>query len=110
MIEVEILVAESNLTMHRNGTFKKGGLYFARQSKDASCVVVRGEEGYWVPFPNPRGWGILKPPMFSKHLTVYMLNRRRLNEIPDLQEYLAGNNMVSSFLYGYCDRQYFYRQ
>lgn len=73
MIEVNILRATEDMKLGRYGTFFAGERYFSRNCKLGRQIVVRSQEGYWIPVEGYRG-------KFERSATVYMRNRKRLNE------------------------------
>lgn len=89
MIEVALHKAKHNLTYCNNGTFIEGELYFGRESKDGSCYVMRSEEGYWIPVERFT-WArrLNMKDNFERKATIYMRNRKRLNEINSVEEYV----------------------
>lgn len=93
MIEVAVWKAKNNVTLQKNGTFIEGESYFGRLSKDGSCYVVRSEEGYWIPvvrytWARRRNVG----DYFNRSATIFMKNRKRLNEFASVEQYFDGNN------------------
>lgn len=93
MIEVAVYKAKNNIVFNRNATFLEGELYFGRLSKDGQCYVIRSEEGYWIPVERYT-WarrGNVRD-NFERRATIYMYNRKRLNEFTSVEEYLNGDN------------------
>lgn len=96
MIEVRILKAKEDLYIRKNGSFTEGELYFGRPSKDGMGYVVRSDEGYWIPFFQSRltinhYWNSF-PDQFQGVGTVYMKNRKRLNQFFSVADYFIGDN------------------
>lgn len=93
MIEVTVWLARGNAVLQKNGAFLEGEMYFGRLSKDGNCYVMRSEEGYWIPVERYR-WvkrGNVED-NFERKATIYMLNRKRLNRITNVEDYLNGDN------------------
>ena len=112
MIEVAVLLARGNEVLQKNGTFLEGELYFGRVSKDGNCYVVRSEEGYWIPVER-YDWAYNRSKIrniFDRRATIYMLNRKRLNDFTSVEEYLNGDN-CEKWYYGtqFRDKQFLRR-
>ena len=90
MIEVAVFKAKHNLSYQNNGTFIEGELYFGRLSKDGNCYVVRSEEGYWIPVERYT-WAkrMNMKDNFQRMSTIYMRNRKRLNEFVSVEQYIS---------------------
>lgn len=95
MIEVSIKRALGDYDLGKNASFKEGALYFFRFSKCGLKLVVRSEEGYWIPL-HPRYRWYTNTDGFKRELTIYMKNRKRLNEFSSVEEYLEGDNLKKS--------------
>lgn len=88
MIEVVVWKAKDNAIFQNNGTFVEGELYFGRLSKDGNAYVIRSEEGYWIPIERYT-WAkrTKKTEYFERQCTIYMRNRKRLNEFVSVEQY-----------------------
>lgn len=89
MIEVVVWKAKNNVTLQKNGTFIEGESYFGRLSKDGDCYVIRSEEGYWIPvvrYTWARRYDMSVA--FERRSTIFMRNRKRLNEFISVEHYL----------------------
>ncbi|MFQ3543466.1 hypothetical protein Q7A53_05220 [Halobacillus rhizosphaerae] len=111
MIEVRILKAKKNIVLNKNATFLEGEFYFSRVSKKGIKIVVRSEEGYWIPIDSYKiysGYKLMQSYGFSIEKTIYMKNRQRLYEFSNADEYLNGDNFKRTFIgYGYIDRNFY---
>jgi hypothetical protein len=109
MIEVAILVARETTILQKKGTFLEGESYFGRYSKTGNCYVIRSEEGYWIPIER-YDWAYNRSKvrvLFDRKATIYMYNRKRLNELPSAEEYMNGDN-CDKWWYGttFLDKQF----
>src|SRR5690606_24931092 len=95
MIDVALLRAKEDFSLGRNATFLQGKQYFGREDKDGDSYVVRSEEGYWIPFLHYKiGYrNYTKLSQFKYERTLYMRNRKKLNEFSDVEEYLNSGHM-----------------
>ena len=93
MIEVAVYKAKNNIVFNRNATFLEGELYFGRLSKDGNCYVIRSEEGYWIPIER-YNWAKRgdRNIFFERKATIFMKNRKRLNEFVSVEQYFDGDN------------------
>jgi hypothetical protein len=94
MIEVAILQAKSNIYLGKNATFLEKELYFGRQTKDGMGYVIMSKEGYWIPVYSYKLTvnRFKHSDYFNRKATIYMKNRKRLNEFNSVIEYLTGYN------------------
>lgn len=95
MIDVHIYEAKRNLSLGKNATFLEGELYLGRYSKDCRKYVIRSEEGYWIVL-HDLGFTYNRTKVddyFTRKGTVYMKNRKRLNEILDVKKYLESDQI-----------------
>ncbi|AYP68338.1 hypothetical protein PQE75_gp141 [Bacillus phage vB_BcoS-136] len=94
MIEVVVLQAKGNIHLGKNATFLDGELYFGRESKDGSSFVIRSEQGYWIPvFSYRLTVNRLKyKEIFNRRATIYMKNRKRLNNFVSVEHYFNSGN------------------
>lgn len=109
MIEVIVFRAKENIIKNKN-TFIEGELYFGRISKTAGYFVIRSEEGHWIPFLQ-YSW-VFNPNklshIFERKATIYMRNRKRLNGISSVEDYLGSDECVK-WCYSYRDKFLFDR-
>lgn len=91
MIEVFVYKAFETMVKNNN-TFLEDELYFGRLSRNENSIVVRSEEGHWIPFVEFNFYNYQKLSEFSKEKTIYMRNRKRINEFESVEEYLNGDN------------------
>lgn len=49
MIKVEVVKANANIYFGKNATFLEGEYYLCRKSKKGNSLVMKSEEGYWIP-------------------------------------------------------------
>lgn len=89
MIKVDILVAKEHLYFRKKGSFTRGRIYLARRSKQGDKIVVRSNEGYWVPIVQFH-WARSNYDRYAKNFeiknTIYLYNRRHINDNVDVLE------------------------
>jgi len=103
MIEAYVFTANEDM-FRRKATFYEGRAYFGRLSKNGTSLVIKSEEGYWIPivrFELGRGWNyMLKSKLFTRNATIYMRSRKRIEEFENPKEYFEDPNNVKRYSYG----------
>lgn len=96
MIEVRVVQATKDMHFNKNGTFVAGNLYFMRQGKNGDCFVALSEEEHWtlISTDNKIYISNRQPENFKLKQVIYMKNRKRLNFIFGVSDYLESNDHI----------------
>lgn len=104
MIETYVFIAKEDI-LKRKSTFYEGRTYFGRLSKTGKSLVIKSEEGYWIPFETfelgKGAWNYaLKSKLFERHATIYMRNRKRIEEFRNPKHYFENLDNFKELWYG----------
>ncbi|UGO50678.1 hypothetical protein PQE68_gp087 [Bacillus phage vB_BanS_Sophrita] len=103
MIETYVFTAKEDI-FKRKSTFYEGRAYFGRLSKTGKSLVIKSEEGYWIPFETFElgngAWNYkLKSELFERSATIYMRSRKRIDEFTSPKDYLENKDNYKKYMF-----------
>ena len=95
MIRVEVVQADKDMEIQKNGTFIKGKSYFARNSQKGDRYLIKSEEGQWITIYHKHYTYNRNDltHLFKTERVIFMRNKKALDKyVNPIHYYLYGVN------------------